>query len=447
MYKLRRSSLMGLVALLIAALALTACSGGKTEPTTPVPADSGSGAQPPAPAQAAELNILMEAVPDTDYVVALGEKFTQETGIKVNFEVVNYAVMHEKLIPQLTSNAGSYDLIVVDNYWVGEFVGAGWLESLDPYIQRDGFDTKVYLPSMFNMVGQVDGTTYMLPFYNYAMALIYRKDVYEDPALKEKYKARFGKDLTFPATLEEYVELSKFITQESGLGINGTVQMGLRPDPISMEWLNYLYSMGGNIFDAQGNVMVNDATAVRALELYADNLQNASPDGAAGFGFDETFTTVSQGKAASYITFNWMLPKLNDPNESQVGGKMDIAAVPGGGSLNGGWGWAIPTSSPHKDDAWKFIKWVESPAVAKERALMGGAPTRYDVFGDADVLAKFPHYQKVETILEHATMLPILEQMPALIETLGRELSEAVTGSKSAKDALDAAAAEIKDLK
>ena len=42
---------------------------------------------------------------------------------------------------------GSYDVIVVDFYWVGEFTKAGWLQPLDERIQQDNLDTSVYFDS------------------------------------------------------------------------------------------------------------------------------------------------------------------------------------------------------------------------------------------------------------------------------------------------------------
>jgi ABC-type glycerol-3-phosphate transport system substrate-binding protein len=122
-----------------------------------------------APAQAQTINILMESVPDTRFVQEVLPEFEQATGIDVELEVVNYAEMHTKLVPQLVSPTGSYHVIVVDFYWVGEFIKAGWLQPLDERIAADGFDTSVYFDSLMNLVGQVDGVTYMLPFYNYAM--------------------------------------------------------------------------------------------------------------------------------------------------------------------------------------------------------------------------------------------------------------------------------------
>ena len=81
-------------------------------------------------AQAETVSILMEGVPDTEYVKALIPDFEKETGISVNLEVVNYAEMHTKLVPQLVARQGGYSAIVVDFYWVGEFTKAGWLQPL-----------------------------------------------------------------------------------------------------------------------------------------------------------------------------------------------------------------------------------------------------------------------------------------------------------------------------
>ncbi|MGE0008062.1 MAG: sugar ABC transporter substrate-binding protein, partial [Parvibaculaceae bacterium] len=44
-----------------------------------------------SPAFAETVNILMEGVPDTEYVKTLLPEFKQATGIDVDLEVVNYA--------------------------------------------------------------------------------------------------------------------------------------------------------------------------------------------------------------------------------------------------------------------------------------------------------------------------------------------------------------------
>ena len=63
---------------------------------------------------------------------------------------MNYVEMHTKLVPQLLAPQGSYDAIVVDFYWVGEFTKAGWLQPLDELIKPGRVDTSVYVPALMD---------------------------------------------------------------------------------------------------------------------------------------------------------------------------------------------------------------------------------------------------------------------------------------------------------
>ena len=401
-----------------------------------------------SPAFAETVNILMEGVPDTEFVKTLLPEFKQATGIDVNLEVVNYAEMHTKLVPQLVAPTGSYSAIVVDFYWVGEFTKAGWLQPLDERIKADNFDTSVYVPKLMDLVGKVDGTTYMLPFYNYAMGLLYRKDLLEDEKNKADFKAKYGFDLAAPKTWEEYLKQVEFFTKD---GINGVVNQGLRPDPIAMEWSNYLFANGGEYHDDNWKPTLNTEAGVKAIDQYATNVNKYGPVGSASFSFDEAFNVMAQGKAYSYITYNFFRAGIDDPSKSAVVGKVEIMPVPGmeagkGASLNGAWGWAIPKSSPNPDAAWKFLKWVESAEIAKKRALQGGSPTRTDVFDDAEVNAKYPYAKALKEMLLTSHNFPVFTYTPQLVEVLGRELSLAVAGEKKAPDALAAIEAEMAEL-
>lgn len=439
---------------------LAGCSqSSATEATKAPQSDSATGTEAAEngaaekPFDGVTINILMEAVPDTDYIKELLPEFTEKTGITVNIEDVNYALMHEKLVPQLTAGegSGSYDVLVVDNYWVGEFVGAGWLYPLDEKLATsETINLDDYLPSMVEMVGKVNDTAYMIPFYNYSMALIYRTDLMEDPALQAEYKEEFGKDLVMPTSIPEYVELSKFMTRDTNgdgqIDIYGNAMQGLRPDPTVMEFLNYLYAMGGSIYNEDGSVAINNEIGVETLTLYADAMKNAAPPGSPAYGFDETYAMMAQGQAFSYITYNWMIVQLNDPEKSSVVDKIKVVRVPGGAGLLGGWGWAIPKSSANPDAAWEFIQWVESFPIAKQRALMGGSPTRSDVFKDPEVLAKYTYYDEVEKIVAEAVMFPILSRAPQVVEVLGIAISETTAGNITPEAALNTAAAQLAEL-
>jgi ABC-type glycerol-3-phosphate transport system substrate-binding protein len=399
--------------------------------------------------QAETIRLLMESVPDTRYIQELLPQFKAETGIDVDMEVISYIDMHSKLVPQLVSPKGSYDAIVVDFYWVGEFTKAGWLMPLDDLVKRDNFDVGVYVPKLMELVGRVDNTLYMLPFYNYSMAIIYRKDMIEDPKEQAAFKAKYGMDLKIPQTWDEYWKQVEFFSRDTDndgkTDMFGTVIQGQRGDCISMQWSNYLYAQGGQYNDSNWNPTLNSEAGVRALTAYREALQKFSPPGSESYCFDEGFNVLAQGKAFSLQTFNIMFAGFEDPESSKVVGKVAITPNPGGG-LNGAWGWAIPKSSPNKEAAWKFLKWVESYEIAKKRALLGGAPTQTKIFVDPEVVAARSYYPILGKILAGAQQFPVFTYTTQLVEEMGRELNLAATGEKDVEEALDAAAEAFRKL-
>jgi len=395
------------------------------------------------------LRMLMEDVPDTHIIEPYLPEFEAATGIEVEFEIVQYLDMHTKLVPQFLAPQSSYDVIVVDNYWAGEFPSAGWLEPLDKYVKGDKFDISHYIPSMLNMVGYypIRGDTskrklYMIPFYNYTMALIYRNDL--TPELANKYKSLYGKEIEVPSTLDEYVKLCKFMQDYSG--IYGSAMQAGRGDPIVMEWSNYLFALGGDYYDKNWNVTINDSTSIKAIKYYMENVKYGAPRGALNFNLDDAFRIMSQGKAWSMISYNWMVAALDDPEQSKVAGKITIAPMPGEKSLAGAWGWAIAHNTPYKEEAWKFISWVESFDIVKKRALNGGAPTRSDVLLDTDVLKKYPWFKIVDEILKHSKPVPEFQYSTQMVEVVGRELSLIGAEGKDPQKAMDEAAKELDEL-
>jgi len=400
-------------------------------------------------AQAQTIRILMETVPDTEYIQELLPEFEAKTGIDVELEVIGYSDMHAKLIPQMIAGKGSYDAIVVDFYWVGEFTQAGWLSDLDPMIEADGVDLTRYVPKLLDLVGKVDGTSYMLPFYNYSMGLIYRQDLISDVENQAAFKAEYGIDLAVPETWSEYLKQVDFFTRDEDNDgtkeLYGTVIQGQRGDCVSMQWSNYLFGNGGRYLGADNEPLMNSPEAIAAMTDYRKHVVSNSPPGSESFCFDEAFNVMAQGRAYSLLTFNIMYAGFEDEKSSSVAGKVGIAPNPGGG-LNGAWGWAIPKSSPNKDAAWEFLKWVESPEIATRRALLGGAPTQSAIFDNPEIIAARPYYPTLRKILQGAKDFPIITYTSEFVERTGLELNLAATGAKSVEDAMNEANKALREL-
>lgn len=398
-------------------------------------------------ADGVKLTALMEDVPETHIIEALLPEFTKATGITVEFQKLAYPDMHQKLVTQLISNQSAYNVLEVDFLWAGEFPEAGWLADLQPFVDKTNFDLKPFIPSMMDLVGKHKDTLYMIPMYNYSMGLIYRTDLLEDTKLKDAYKKESGKDLALPTTLADYVAISKFMKKNAG--VEGAAMQSQRGDPNSMEFSNYLFANGGQYLSADGNVALDSPEAVKALELYVDNLQNGAQKGALAATLDDTFRLMCDGKAFSMVTYWWMLPQIDDKEKCpNAEGKVALTVMPGGHGESGGWGWGIAKnqSAELQDASWKFIAWVQSKETSVQRAMQGHAPTRSDVFEDAGVLAKYPYYKQALDVVASGMSFPIFTYSAQYEDVLGRQLSLAGSGEVKPENAIKASAAGLEEL-
>lgn len=385
-----------------------------------------------------DINILMETVPDTTALTALTGEFEKAHDAKVNIEAVNYSLMHEKLVPSLTAPTSTYDVLIVDSYWVGEFKTAGWVRELDDLIARDKVDTSVYFPSLMELNGVVQGKTYMLPFWNYVMGLLYRTDIVGDPEFQKAYKEHFKRDWAMPTSLEEFKDVADWAGKYKNM--YGMAMAGQRADPVVMEATNYLFSEGGDFYDrSTWKPTVNTPEAAKAVSIYADLMRNTAQPGALGANFDDVANTLKQGKAIFAISYLFLFPTLQDPKDSLVVDKMGFAQLPGKDSFLGAWGWAIPTNAKNVDCSWEFLKWVESKDIAYRRALGGGQPTQAWIYDDAEFIKKWPAMANVKSALEHSKGLPIMSRATQLVETfaevMGAVLADNVDPAQALADA------------
>lgn len=387
---------------------------------------------------AAELNVIIEEVPDYDIVRDLTERFEEEhPDITVNFDPMPFDAMRDKILTSSLAPSAVYDVIIVDNPWMEQFARAGYLEPLDSRLETtEGYDFEDFIGPL-REIGVVDGQTYGVPYYNYALGLIVRQDVFDE------------RGMAVPETLEDYVAAARELTTDDFYGVAMQPQRGYK---IMEEWKNWLYAAGGQLFDEDGNVALDSPEAKRALTLYIDTYNAAAPEGSLNWGFDEALRAVASGRAATMLSYNWMLPTLNKQGgvAGDLAGNFKLHEVPGGEAVLGVWHWAIAANSEQKAAAWTFISWLTSQEIDKERVIAGGAPTRRSVVTDEEVWEKGfgeNYYTTVLGILEDARPLATGPAAEEIIEIVGTELSAAVAGQKSVEEALDDAARGVERVR
>lgn len=391
------------------------------------------------------LRLLIEDVAEAGFIESVLPDFKKQTGITVELEKISYPEMHDKLVTQLTSPQSYYNVLAVDYLWAGEFSKADWTIDLKPFAAKTKFDLSTFEPSMMQAFGDQREKVRVIPQYSYTMGFVYRTDILDNPDIKTKYKSSTGKDLTFPANLEEYVELAKWMKKNAG--VEGAAMQAQRGDPNSMEFSSYLFATGGRYLDDNGKVVLDSPEARKALKLYADMVQNAAQQGALTANLDDTMRLMCEGKTFSMVTFWYFQPQL-DERCPAVKGKMKLTKMPGGVGLTGAWGWSIPkaTTPEEQEAAWTFISWIQSPETELRLTMMGHAPTRKEIFLNKDVLAKYPHYKDVQALINTGISFPIFLYSAQYEDVLGTQVSLASAGQASPEQAIAAAAKGLQEL-
>ena len=225
------------------------------------------------------------------------------------------------------------------------------------------------------------------------MGLIYRDDLLNDEAFKEEFNAATGMELAIPDSVEGYVELAKAITDWKGEELYGAAMTAQQVDPIVMEFCNFLYSAGGDYYNADLTApTINDETGVKAAELYIDCVNNAAQPGAASANYDDSIAVYSQGRAFSSVSFMWML--------AVVDGDEKLWREEQGG-CHAGWHRAQRRLGlGHSDQLAESGRGLGVRALGRvagccpAAALAGSLPTQMAPYEDEEILAKYPGCRK-----------------------------------------------------
>ena len=100
------------------------------------------------------------------------------------------------------------------------------LEEIDPDIKHVFSE---YLPTLEDKYCYVRNKIYALPFSPSSQLLFYRKDLFENIAVKRIYQEKYRQELTVPRTFREYNQIAAFFTE--GTGFDSNVRYGTHLTP------------------------------------------------------------------------------------------------------------------------------------------------------------------------------------------------------------------------
>lgn len=139
------------------------------------------------------------------------KKFETLTGAKIRVVTPSWNDTIEKTQQSLVDPNLHYDIFVVIAMWNGMLLANDHIEPVPQWV-KDKIQWDDVLPIYKNSVLSYNNIAYGMPYDGDCINLYYRKDIFSDQKIQEKYKQQFNKELTVPTTWEEYKQTAKFFT-------------------------------------------------------------------------------------------------------------------------------------------------------------------------------------------------------------------------------------------
>lgn len=351
------------------------------------------------------LTVAIEAGGEEDTLLPFVKQFEEKTGIKVNTEVMLFAVMYGKENIELVGGTGAYDLVIVEASWTNEW--APYLFSLEELAEKyepEGVEAVrrdlEYLDKGFRrMAATREGVIYGWSYETYTMMMMYRDDVFNDPTEKTNFMKKYGYELAPATAWNQLLDQAEFFTRKKGQNLKGQALkndlygvglMAGRFPHVQDEISSILWGMGGNwakiVRDENGKALGfriserDKAMLKAAFETYVELLKFAPPGSLNAF-WDFVMAQFAAGNiiiaAAGYDSmYPWMSGWGPDVGPgARIGG----APTPGTQPYCGCFHFAVPKACKNPEGAYWLAKLLGSYDVHKAWIGAGFIPTRRDV--------------------------------------------------------------------
>ncbi|WP_445492731.1 ABC transporter substrate-binding protein [Niallia sp. 03133] len=333
------------------------------------------------------------------------------------------------------SKSQTPDLLMTDVTWPSMFASAGWIAPIDKYVDKDYL--KRFWPAAVD-VANVDGKQYGIQGWLDLGMVYYRKD------LLEKY------NLPVPKTWSELESVSKeILAKEKQKQLAGYVFQGAKIEGATINWLEFLWGLNGDIYDEKGKVKVDSSKGIEALTTMRSLIdEKVSPASVSTSNPNDNFITFSSGNAI--FMRNWPGSYANLKG-TKVDGKFGVTYIPSseGGeshSATGGWVYSINNNSEHKKEAWEVMKYFLSDEEQKSMAInTSKIPSVKKVFEDKEVSEAQPLFSILPPFLENAKSRPVLRGYDAFSLSVQTQVNLVLSGQKDPAKGLQDAQKEIEE--
>lgn len=287
-------------------------------------------------------------------------------------------------------------------------------------------DSSTFFPGAWS-AGEVDGTSYVVPWYTYTRVLIYRSDFAEAGSAK------------VPETWDELMPFFEALEAggaESGFGAD-------------VGWDTYTGQTTAVFAQQAGSTLLNDDMS--AWEIDTPEVVSAIEYQTAPFlegisaldtpQFLDAQPYFVDGKTGSLISGPWVIASLDTTAEQDgwTAEHVATAPLPAGdagvfGPLGGG-GWMVNADSDNADSAWKVVREMAQPETQIAQFQAYGSMPSVQAAWDDPSIADDPLLTAFFDQLKTVEMMPPVPAWAEVSTAIGQELEAVARGQESAAEA------------
>jgi multiple sugar transport system substrate-binding protein len=355
------------------------------------------------PLAGVSIRVLDEITPLQEAMRKLVPQFTAETGIKVEYELLNHFEVINKGQADMFSRRGHYDAVMLHGVQMGQMLAAGVVEPIDDYLAdktlfNPALDLKDLIEPSFDTLSKFKGKTYGFLNWNYNFVYWARGDLLGDPGEKAAFKSKYGYTLAPAKTFTQFLDIGEFFTRKAGQKLAGKplksdfygiLHEGITGGAtVASVWENLMRNYGADLFDANGAPTFDTPQTVNALTLWA-KMWKYAPPGQAEYSLVDVPTVMGSGIAAQTIAFSDFVLGVDKPGASQYAGKFIYGPIPKNADYSGPRSaggepsaLVINKASQQKKATYLFLQWMIEKNTQNQliEAGNGGVPMRMSTY-------------------------------------------------------------------
>ena len=312
----------------------------------------------------------------------VSEYVASNPGTSINFIAEPAAQYIQKMIARFIAN-NPPDLMYVRDQTLASWADAEYIRPINEF---EGWEEHVKGLIPFHLSGlEYNDKVWGLPYYGDHIAYIYNADILQKAGIAAP-----------PSTWSELADQCVAI-KKAGI-VDRPMIFPLKSNG-GLHWWSAVYASGGSMFDAEGNPKFpdDDTVSLQLLEWLvkaANELEILDPT-SVQMGTAEGRLALAAGKVAFGSSARYDLKVINDPASSKIPGlakqMLFPSLTPEGPHGTVGWTqmFSISSTTEHPEEAWKVLKYISSPDVAKRYYLKNGVGYAYQALdSDADIAAE-----------------------------------------------------------